>query len=221
MNSAWDTTIRVTDGSGSRAEYKVKRSSLENNSDYFRKLFDPASPFGGAKSGSDNIFYLREDTGATTSSLDLLFHCVDRHGKDCNKTQLPDIYYKYTIDEIWRVLTLVTASGVKHVHKGKYLISADVLKPWFARWYMKNSERLTEQHEYQQLLYPAYVLDKADGHMGPFAKVTKWLIYHGVGQIKEKSPLVGPRAASYFVGMHMPPDVISMYSVIVSSVHYS
>ncbi|KAK9418383.1 putative Major facilitator superfamily (MFS) profile domain-containing protein [Seiridium unicorne] len=214
MDTSWDVAISVTGSDGSRALFKVQKSKLEGLSDYFKKFFD-RSHFGG-NNGQDGIYHLTEDTGATTTTLSLFFHCVHQNHKDPRDFRFPDQYYDVPIAELWRILTLVDVQGIKHIHVGKYHIKLRPLQYWFDTWLERFTARNKNQTAYEKLLYPAYVLDKSyvgqrGVHVpGPFAIVTKFLLYHSVGQLKERSPLLEQDSGyeRYYKGMHMPEDII-------------
>ncbi|RYO89218.1 hypothetical protein DL764_008615 [Monosporascus ibericus] len=109
------------------ATFQVIRELLRSQSEKFKVLLDPETPFN---EGQKQTWTLEEDTGATTRSLELLFRCMLAGERD-TKTELPQSMYNSPVIEIWRVLTLVDIKAQDCVMPGKYLVSSDVIKGWF------------------------------------------------------------------------------------------
>ncbi|RYP66538.1 hypothetical protein DL770_008780 [Monosporascus sp. CRB-9-2] len=85
------------------ATFQVVRDLLRSQSEKFKVLLDPETPLN---KGQKQTWTLKEDTGATTRPLELLFRCMLAGERD-TKTELPQSMYKLSVIEVWRVLTLV------------------------------------------------------------------------------------------------------------------
>ncbi|RYP07368.1 hypothetical protein DL765_009179 [Monosporascus sp. GIB2] len=187
------------------ATFQVVRELLRSQSEKFKVLLDPETPFNG---GQKQTWTLKEDTGATTRTLELLLRCMLAGDRD-TKTELPQSMYKLPVIEVWRVLTLVDIKAQDCAMAGKYLVSSDVIKGWFLGWFEKQRPNLKRQREFEQLLFPTYALSSDSA--GPFAEVTRWLVYNSTGQLDESCPFIDEDTGSrgYHHHMHMPKRVIA------------
>ncbi|RYO94775.1 hypothetical protein DL766_000038 [Monosporascus sp. MC13-8B] len=165
------------------ATFQVVRELLRSQSEKFKVLLDPETPFNG---GQKQTWTLKEDTGATTRTLELLLRCMLAGDRDA-KTGLPQSLYKLPVIEVWRVLTLVNIKAQGCVMAGKYLVSSDVIKGWFLGWFEKKHPNLKNQREFEELLFPT------------------------TGQLDESCPFIdkdtGSRGCHHH--MHMPKRVIA------------
>ncbi|RYP57619.1 hypothetical protein DL769_009382 [Monosporascus sp. CRB-8-3] len=165
------------------ATFHVVRELLRSQSEKFKVLLDPDTPFN---EGQKQTWTLKEDTGATTRTLELLFRCM-LAGKCDTKTELPQSMYKLPVIEVWRVLSLVDIKAQDCIMAGKYLVSSDVIKGWFLGWFEKQRPNLKGQREFEQLLFPT------------------------TGQLEECCPFIAEDTGSrgYYHHMHMPKRVIA------------
>lgn len=148
---------------------------------------------------------LTESDAASIKAVKLLFRCMDMSDLE----DLPIEFYSLPIDEIWRVLTLVDITTLRHHRPGRYNVPCRVLQKWFAAWFKRKSPELTTSDQYEGLLYPAFALCERD----VFATVTKWLAYNALGQIREQSPLMKAKGLPFrsYRDMHLPKNVIRTY----------
>ncbi|KAI0466881.1 hypothetical protein F4859DRAFT_526365 [Xylaria cf. heliscus] len=145
---------------------------------------------------------LTDSDAASINTIELLLRCISEN----DGQSLPDEFYTVPIDEVWRVLTLVDIQAVEHFRPGQYKVPCSVLRGWFATWFKSNVSSFTINDEYEQLLYPTFVI----GDPETFGTVTRRLAYDVIGQIREQSPLLGDGSllSRSYRDMHLPKAVI-------------
>ncbi|KAJ8126747.1 hypothetical protein O1611_g6891 [Lasiodiplodia mahajangana] len=148
---------------------------------------------------------LTDNDAASLTTVELLLRCMELKGSR-EPQPLPAGFYAVSIVEVWRVLTLVDITAVRHFRPGWYKVPCSVLRTWFRAWFKHRQPEFTGREEYEKLLYPAFAL----GDLAVFAAVTKWLAYDVVGQIREDNQLVNDEGLPIrlYGDMHMPKDVI-------------
>ncbi|RYP71925.1 hypothetical protein DL771_004528 [Monosporascus sp. 5C6A] len=115
------------------ATFQVARELFRSQSEKLKVLLDPETPFS---EGQMQTWTLKEDSGARTRSLELLFRCMLAGERD-TKAGLLQFMYKLPVIEVWRVLTLVDIKAQDYLMAGKYLVSSDVIKRWLLGWFEK------------------------------------------------------------------------------------
>lgn len=140
---------------------------------------------------------------ASITSVGLLLSGMEANG---NTDALPPEFFALPIVDVWRVLTLVDVTAVRHYRPGCYRVPCSILAAWFTKWFQTQSPGFSQRDEYEQLLYPAF----AFGIPAVFAAVTAWLAYDVASQIREQNPLREEEELPFrpYRDMHMPKEVI-------------
>ncbi|KAI0869575.1 hypothetical protein GGS24DRAFT_511781 [Hypoxylon argillaceum] len=140
---------------------------------------------------------------ASITSVGLLLSGMEANG---NTDTLPPEFFALPIVDVWRVLTLVDVTAVRHYRPGCYRVPCSILAAWFTKWFQTQSPGFSQRDEYEQLLYPAF----AFGIPAVFAAVTEWLAYDVASQIREQNPLREEEELPFrpYRDMHVPKEVI-------------
>ncbi|RWA14483.1 hypothetical protein EKO27_g551 [Xylaria grammica] len=154
-------------------------------------------------SGDKYEIKVPNDDIVSIETIELLLWCIDdkSHG-----ALMPDKFYAVSVEEIWRLLTLLENAAFEFCLPGRYEISSKILGDWFGTWFYYEYDHFTKT-EYEQLLYPAFVI----GNCRVFADVTAWLTYNVAGDIHEGNPLIKLKNDASFAdyrGMHLPKPVV-------------
>ncbi|GAW20509.1 hypothetical protein ANO14919_100150 [Xylariales sp. No.14919] len=154
-------------------------------------------------SGDKYEIKVPSDDIVSIETIELLLWCV---GDENYGSLMPAKFHAISIEEIWRLLTLVENAAFGFCRPGRYEIPSKILGDWFGTWFYCGYDHFTKT-EYEQLLYPAFVI----GNRPVFAAVTAWLAYNIAGDIQEGNPLIELKNDASFAdyrGMHLPKQVI-------------
>ncbi|KAI1291068.1 hypothetical protein F5Y03DRAFT_401013 [Xylaria venustula] len=162
-------------------------------------------------SGDKYEIHLASDEAASTTTVELFLHCIVAETN--TEHEVPIDFYALPIIEVCRVLTLVDIEALQYSRSGRYNVTCNCLRTWFAAWFTRRSPDFTEEYHYSQLLFPAFVL--RDSQM--FATVTKWLAYNVARQVRERNPQIiddddrlNHDALQLYKDMHMPKRIIRL-----------
>ncbi|KAI1746925.1 hypothetical protein F4782DRAFT_470196 [Xylaria castorea] len=146
--------------------------------------------------GDKYQIHLTDSDAASIKTVELLLRCL-------NDISLPSEFFEVSIDEVWRVLTLVDITAPQYSRAGKFNVPCNVLFDWFESWFGCNASGFTKRHQYEQLLYPTFVFGS-----DYFCDVTRWLVWNVNGQLQDRNPLMEDKNLSQSYGdMRLSKDV--------------
>ena len=192
------TSIKNKYGQRSLAKFKGEKEKLTKHSEYFA-----ASLRFNKNHGPHEVALKDDDIGAMWVWL-IYLHAekeedpMDQQGKDDDGHEEEDVSNDAANEkngEPEEQADLFESDGVRNtdiariwhiINAGdKYLLPANILRPFFEKWYAKNVSMVNMESDFaRQLALPCYLFDHAQG----FATVTKWLAYKFGGHITEKRP---------------------------------
>lgn len=130
----------------------------------------------------------------------------------------PQELLKADIDDIWGVLPLLNLNLVieGEKHKGKFDVDWLLLKPWFLKWREINFKAFKTQADFEKVLFPTFAFNDQVG----FRRAIKWLCQRtSVGNIAEYSPLVNRQGTSWYLHLHLPPELMCKFFAPFGVVH--
>lgn len=148
-------------------DLKVKRDTLINAAEYFKKLVD-----GGFKESQQSIVELKEDSAESAEGVIVWLKIL--HGSHVKST------YSINLRGIWEVLAAAHKYGLDPKSKEG--------KAWFEGWYSANQSKADGKKfdfkDYQSLMFPCHTFEHARG----FTVATEYLVYRATGHITERRP---------------------------------
>ncbi|KAI8946271.1 hypothetical protein F4801DRAFT_583575 [Xylaria longipes] len=152
---------------------------------------------GDVYDGNNYKISLTGSDAASIETIGVLLQCMSEY----YRKNIPAERYIFSIDQVWRVLTLVSVKAGQHFLRGRYNVPSSVLRNWFSAWFDRHA-KITTQYVYQTLLYPAFAFRDSES----FAAVTKWLAYNATDKIQDRNPPIN--LPHLYETMRLPKEVL-------------